>query len=192
MIKKYQYNGETYTSKYMLRKAVWEHDRTAISIPNPETAEAWAALVKSSYDEESEKVIETPLGIVYTEETEPELTEEEKEAQALAEAKAERAQAVASIKVTVGTKVFDGDEAAQSRMTRALQVAEITGMKSTAWVLADNTVAEVTVEEMKEALSKAMLAMGELWTVPYENKEEPAEDKKETEETESPLPEVGV
>lgn len=72
MIKKYQYNGETYTSKYMLRKAIWEHDRTAISIPNPETAEGWAALVKSKYNEEEDKLIETPLGIVYTEEPDPE------------------------------------------------------------------------------------------------------------------------
>lgn len=188
MIKKYQYQGETYTSLYMLRKAVWEKDHTAISVPNPETKEAWAALVKSSYDEAEDKYTETPLGIVYTEEPDPEPTEEEIAAQQLEEAKIERANAVANIKVTVGDKVFDGDEAAQSRMTRALQVAEITGMESTTWVLADNTVAEVTIAEMKEALSKAMLAMGELWTVPYETNEE---DKDSTEE-ESSLPEVGV
>lgn len=192
MIKKYQYKGETYTSKYALRKAIWEKDRTAISYPDPETAEAWAALVKSSYDEETDKVTETPLGIVYTEEKEPEPTEEEKAQMALDQAKAERAKAVAAIKVTVGDKVFDGDETSQSRMARALEVAEITKMESTVWVLADNTVAEVTVAEMKEALSKAMLAMGELWTVPYEDKEEPAEKEEETKETESPLPEVGV
>ena len=98
----------------------------------------------------------------------PEPTPEEIEAQKLAQAKAERADAVAAIKVEVDGMTFDGDEKAQSRMTRAIQAAEFTGVESTQWVLADNTVAEVTVAQMKQALAKAMTAMGELWTKPYE------------------------
>ena len=59
-------------------------------------------------------------------------------------------------------------------------------LESTVWVLADNTVAEVTVAQMQQALSKAMLEMGELWTVPYENSE------KEAETNEPALAKVGV
>ena len=98
----------------------------------------------------------------------PEPTPEEIAAQELEQAKIERAAAVAAIKVEVDGMIFDGDEESQQRLTRAIQVAEITGMESTQWVLADNTVATITVEQAKQALAKAMLAMGELWTKPYE------------------------
>lgn len=97
----------------------------------------------------------------------PEPTPEELALQELTKAKFERAQAVRSIRVTIGDKVFDGDEAAQSRMARAIQVAEISGLDTTEWVLANNEVSVVTLAEMKEALSKAMLEMGRLWTKPY-------------------------
>ena len=93
---------------------------------------------------------------------------EELEAGKLAEAKAERAAAVAAIRVEVDGMIFDGDEESQQRLTRAIQVAKIAGMESTQWVLADNTVATITVEQAKQALAKAMIAMGELWTKPYE------------------------
>lgn len=98
----------------------------------------------------------------------PDPTPEEIEAKKLAEAKAERAKSVAAIKVEVDGMIFDGDEESQQRLTRAIQVAEITGLESTQWVLADNTVATVTVAQAKQALAKAMLAQGELWTKPYE------------------------
>ena len=53
----------------------------------------------------------------------PEQTDEEKSEQALAQAKAERAEAVASITVEVDGMVFDGDENAQRRMTVAMSTA---------------------------------------------------------------------
>lgn len=93
---------------------------------------------------------------------------EEIEKMELEKAKARRAKEVANIKVEVDGLMFDGDEMAQSRMARAIEVANITGMKETVWVLADNTVKTVTLEQMRSALSKAMLKMGELWTKPYE------------------------
>lgn len=150
MIKKYIYKEETYPSSYSVRKAISEIENLAFG-PEPEGELA----VKQAFWAD--------LGVTYTEEPDPEPTEEE----LLEQAKEERAKQVAAIKVTVGDKVFDGDEISQSRMARALEVATITGMQSTVWVLADNTVAEVTVDEMKQALSQAMLKMGELWTIPY-------------------------
>lgn len=78
-------------------------------------------------------------------------------------AKAARAAAVDAITVDVNGKVFDGNEVAQARMTRALKVAEITGMTTATWVLADNTAATVTVAELSQALALSMLRQGELW-----------------------------
>lgn len=154
MIKKYVYNEREYSSSWEVRQAIYKQEGIAFGI-EPET-----------YDDTV--TFWANLGVTYTEEPDPEPTEEEKEAQRLEEAKRLRAQQVAAIKVEVDGMTFDGDETSQSRMARALEVASITGMESTVWVLADNTVAEVTVAQMQQALSKAMLEMGELWTVPYE------------------------
>lgn len=158
MIKKYVYNGETYTSAWAVRQAVAKATRMAFG-PEPEENKAafWAA-----------------LGVTYTEEPDPEPTPEEIAAKELAEAKRLRAAQVAAITVEVDGMTFDGDEAAQSRMTRALMTAEITGMESTQWVLADNTVATVTKAQLQQALSKAMLAMAEVWPTPYEEKADAA------------------
>ena len=151
MIKKYVYKEKEYSSSWAVRQAIYKAENTAFG-PEP----------TGEYEEK--KAFWEQFGVTYTEEPDPEPTEEE----LLERAKRERAKQVAAIKVEVDGMTFDGDETSQSRMARALEVASITGMGSTVWVLADNTVAEVTVAQMKQALSKAMLKMGELWTVPYE------------------------
>lgn len=78
-------------------------------------------------------------------------------------AKKLRDTAVAAIKVTVNGKTFDGDEVAQGRMARAVAVADITGINTCQWKLADNTVALVTADEFRQALSLALQAQGDLW-----------------------------
>ena len=93
------------------------------------------------------------------------------EAEALAQAKAERAAAVAAITVTVDGMVFDGDEKAQERMARTVTAATATGEgmdATTTWVLHDNTVALVTADQLKRACRAAGKAQTALWTVPYE------------------------
>lgn len=154
MIRKYVYKEKEYSTPWEVRQEIYKQEGLAFG-SEPE-----------KYDDKV--TFWANLGVTYTEEPDPEPTEEEKEAQKLEEAKRLRAQQVAAIKVEVDGMTFDGDETSQSRMARALEVASITGMGSTVWVLADNTVAEVTVAQMQQALSKAMLEMGELWTVPYE------------------------
>jgi len=84
-------------------------------------------------------------------------------AETAATAKASRDAAVAAITVEVAGKVFDGDEVAQGRMARAIQVAEITGLTSTNWKLADNSTESVTLDELKQALALSMQAQGALW-----------------------------
>lgn len=149
----YTYGETVYYSVHAVRKAISK--ATGVAFGVPQTAEEWAA-----------------LGVTYEvkEEPDPEPykpTPEEIEQKELEEAKRVRKDAVEAIKVEVDGMTFDGDEVAQSRMARAITVADAAGMDSTVWVLADNTVATVTKAQLQQALSKAMLAMAELWTKPY-------------------------
>ena len=91
---------------------------------------------------------------------------EAKAAQALAAAKAARQAEVEAITVTTQSgKVFDGDEAAQNRMSRAVNAMD--EADTLPWVLANNTIAQVTCAELREALKLAGAAMAEIWVRPY-------------------------
>ena len=101
----------------------------------------------------------------------PAKTAEEIAADELAAAKNVRAQAVSKIVVTVDGMTFDGDETSQERMARTITAAVATGedmSATTTWVLADNTVAQVTIRQLAQALRLAGEQQTELWTVPYE------------------------
>lgn len=148
MIKTWTYNSIDYQSEWQVRQEVFKKDRVSFGeAPEEGKVEFWAQ-----------------YGVTYSER---ELTPEEQEAQDLTIAKRERAAKVAAITVEVDGMVFDGDEQAQSRMTRAIAAAETAGLESTVWVLADNMVATVTKAQLQQALAKAMIAMSELWTQPY-------------------------
>lgn len=99
--------------------------------------------------------------------------------QKLAEAKIERAETVARIKVTVDGFVFDGDEQSQSRMSRTISsaVAQGADLSTTmrTWVLADNSIAEVSVLQLARALELAGNAQTEAWVKPYETASETKE-----------------
>lgn len=101
----------------------------------------------------------------------PEPTAEDVAAQELEQAKAERAEAVSKIIVEVDGMKFDGDEESQTRMSRTIAASIALGVDlktyKQVWVLADNTVAEVTVSQLAQALKLAGEAQTALWTVPY-------------------------
>lgn len=100
------------------------------------------------------------------------------EAEALAQAKAERAAAVSSITVTVDGMVFDGDEVAQERMARTVTAATATGASmddTTTWVLHGSIVAKVTIRQLATALRLAGEEQTRLWTIPYEASYTPSE-----------------
>lgn len=96
------------------------------------------------------------------EEVPPPLTPE----QILAVKKAERAKIVSEIVVTTqaGNR-FDGNEDAQNRMSRAINGA-LDG-ESMPWILADNSMAMVSKEELREALRLAGLEQSRVWGMPY-------------------------
>ena len=104
----------------------------------------------------------------------PAPTPEEQQQALMEQKKALRAEAVSKITVTVDGMEFDGDETAQDRMARAITMFNANNLPAdtvTPWVLADNTVAEVTVAQLSQALLLAGQAQTALWTVPYQNEE---------------------
>lgn len=73
---------------------------------------------------------------------------------------------VDAITVTTSSgRVFDGDEDAQNRMSRA--VTSMNDTDTVKWVLADNTVAVVDRSELHEALRLAGQSMSDIWVKPY-------------------------
>lgn len=96
----------------------------------------------------------------------PQPSEEEKAAAELARARAERADAVAALTVTVDGMTFDGDEAAQTRMARAVLMADSPD-ELTEWVLADSSVAQVSAAQLRRACREAGKAQTKLWVKPY-------------------------
>ena len=75
--------------------------------------------------------------------------------------KKEREKQVDNIVVTTSVGDWDGDELAQTRMARAILAMSDTDTVS--WVLADNTMAEVTKEQLKEALKLAGESQTKIW-----------------------------
>ena len=148
-MKAYKYDEQVFNSEWELREHLSD-----VSFPY--------------LTDENEQEICALLGVEIINLPDPELSEEER----LSVRKLARSRAVNAIIVEVDGMKFDGDEVAQGRMARALKVAELNNLEKTAWVLADNTVVEVTKKQLEEALSKAMLAQGELWTKPYEATDE--------------------
>lgn len=155
MIKKYFYKGVEYLSAQQVRQAIWDAEHKVFGgEPEEGKVEFWSS-----------------LGVVYTEEPRPEPTAEEIAAQELAQAKAERADAVSRITIEVDGMIFDGDEESQTRMGRTIAAAVALGVDLTTetrvWVLADNSIATPTIAQLAEALRKAGDAQTSLWVVPY-------------------------
>lgn len=96
----------------------------------------------------------------------PKFTEEELAAKELLKAKEERAEYVSKIVVEVDGMKFDGDETSQDRMARSV-VALNDDTETVQWVLADNTIAQVTRVQLKQALRLAGEAQTAIWANPY-------------------------
>jgi len=77
----------------------------------------------------------------------------------------ERANRIENLTVTVNGKVFNVNDTSQSRIHRALQMADELNITETKWKLSEEVngskVVIVTVVELKEALTKGMYAIGQ-------------------------------
>ena len=80
-------------------------------------------------------------------------------------AQRERAERTAAITVqTVMGNVFQGDEVSQSRMVRVLRAMEEELPDGTVlWIMADNSLAEVTLAELEEALRLSVAEQQVIW-----------------------------
>lgn len=120
----------------------------------------------------TEYVLKRGEDLSYWVEKIPDPTPEEIAEKKLEEAKAERATAVSQILVEVDGMVFQGDEESQQRLSRTITAATATGASmedKTTWVLADNTIARVSIAQLARALRLAGEKQTELWTKPYES-----------------------
>lgn len=93
------------------------------------------------------------------------------EAEALAAAKSTRAALVEKATVTVDGMTFDADETSQNRLSRGITAALALGLgpdETTEWTLADNSSAQVTVQQMARALLAAGQYQTSVWRMPYE------------------------
>lgn len=138
-MKKYIYDGKEYTDLWILR-----NEAKKLVFPD----DASAALLSR-------------VGISVIVEPDP-------APDALAIAKEERARAVEAITVTVDGMEFDGNEDAQRRMTAKL-AGWPEGGETAQWVLADNSIANITKAQLQMALELAVARMQELWLAPYES-----------------------
>jgi hypothetical protein len=81
-------------------------------------------------------------------------------------AKQARAVAVNEIKVTTAVGTWDGDEVSQGRMSRAIIALNAAAPGATVnWVLADNSVVQVTAAQLTEALALAGAAQAAIWVI---------------------------
>ena len=77
------------------------------------------------------------------------------------EAKQAKQLVLDSIVVTTASgKVFDGRDKDQVRMLSAIQASTLLGLTTATWKLADDSIVEITLDELKEAQALAIQAMG--------------------------------
>jgi hypothetical protein len=93
-------------------------------------------------------------------------TPEELELKQRNDARELRTKLVDSIIVTTSSgKTFDGDETSQTRMARAILVMQATQSLNIQWKLSNNTVEDITLAELSEALTLAGIEQTKLWMV---------------------------
>jgi len=94
---------------------------------------------------------------------ESEFSEEELLVQAQQVAKQEKIEALASVKVTTTSgNTFDGRDIDQQRMVSAIIASSVINITETQWKLADNTIATISLDELKEALALSIQAIGNI------------------------------
>jgi len=76
--------------------------------------------------------------------------------------KGERQIIIDSIVVEISTgKVFDGNDASRASMVEAITAASYLSLTTTKWIMFDNSIVDVTLEELREAHAIAVLKKSE-------------------------------
>lgn len=101
------------------------------------------------------------VGIDWSQKVSSADAEMERNAAARAKMKSIRQNLVNEITVNIDGLIFNGDEASQSRMMRVASVIGATGVVE--WILADNSVKNVTGAQLIEAANSSVIKMAEIW-----------------------------
>lgn len=144
-MKAYVLNGKEYLSMYELRR-----ENSNLVFPNNPSEE----LLKE-------------IGITILDRPDP-TPPDPPEIDKLQEAKMNRMHLVNEIVVEVDGMSFDGNEDAQRRMNNAITAAKFNNEDTVNWVLHDNTVQTVTIEQLSKAHALAVEEMSIIWTSVYE------------------------
>ena len=79
--------------------------------------------------------------------------------------KVDREKKVEAITVTVGGKIFNGDETSQNRMARAIIGLQAAGVSVINWTLANNESTPVSLVELTTALILSGQAQSAVWVL---------------------------
>ena len=144
-MKKYIYNGKSYPSLFSLKSD---------NIPN----------VIFSLDAPEELLKEIGITVKEVEDPKPVIDP-------IMEAKQKRNIEVENITVELDGMIFDGNEKAQDRISRAILGwdEDVDGIE---WVLSNDEIAYVTKEQLQKVLQLATAEMQRLWIIPYTNNNE--------------------
>ena len=89
------------------------------------------------------------------------MTQEALEAKAIVEAKVAKVKALEELTVTTTNgNVFDANSDSITNMLAAVEASTILSTTENSWKLADNSIVVVSLDELKEALAKAIQAKG--------------------------------
>ena len=89
------------------------------------------------------------------------MTQEADEAKSIVEAKAAKIKALEELTVTTTNgNVFDANSDSITNMLAAVEASTILSTTENSWKLADNSIVVVSLDELKEALAKAIQAKG--------------------------------
>lgn len=143
-----------------------------VKIPSPKTVANDAPNTLAKYSEmirwcNANNARMVDRGEYYEVIAHPKPTDEELIKRALTKAKYERAAKVEALTVEVDGMVFDADETSQARMSVA--ASSMTDDELNVWVLYDNSVVQVTKDQLLQACRLARIAQSAIWTKPYES-----------------------
>lgn len=146
----YEYNNKVYSSEYAVRHALGQNGILFGDVPEENVDAFWSK-----------------LSVTRKEVPEPKKTEEEISLYNLNLSKRMRNAHIAALSVEVDGLVFDADELSQNRMLATVYCLENSKEKSVEWVLEDNSVQTVTLDQLKQALAKANKITRDTWPRPY-------------------------